>query len=110
MDYGSNIGLRTKMNGAKKKRWMEGDLAVDMGKPVMRGTPPWRNNLDERHHIDFKKNAPATEQAYIPLHGQKRMLKCPTCIQGAKDATKIRLRNSLTWIALKCDQCNVGKI
>ena len=38
------------------------------------------------------------------------MLGCPTCKIGAIDATKLRLRNFLTWIALKCENCEVRKI
>ena len=34
----------------------------------------------------------------------------PSCKPGAIDATKLRLRNSLTWIALKCESCQIRKI
>ena len=95
------IGLRTEMNGHKEKKWGTGELAVDMGRPTMRGTPPWRPNIDARQFIDFKAAAPEEEQDYIPTHGQRIMLRCPTCLIGARDTTKTRLRNSLTWIALK---------
>ena len=85
-------------------------LEIDMGRPTMRGTPPWRPSIDEHKYIKFKEVAPEEEKTYIPTLGEKRILRCPSCKPGAIDATKLRLRNSLTWIALKCESCQVRKI
>ena len=65
------LGLRTKMNASNDKKWGGGDLEVDMGRPTMRGTPPWRPSIDETKYINFQKAVPKEMNTHIPTHGEK---------------------------------------